>query len=79
MPQCLLFCYMADGTPFSQPLSSGCRRSSWCFWLSDGRFGVVAGRAPVRSCCKQAWLLKNSFRGITRMKFARKLLNLRLP
>jgi len=28
---------------------------------------------------KQAWVLKNSFRGISRTKFARKLLNLRLP
>jgi len=25
------------------------------------------------------WVLKNSFRGISRTKFARKLLNLRLP
>jgi len=31
------------------------------------------------NCRNQAWLLKNSFHGISRTKFARKLLNLRLP
>jgi hypothetical protein len=34
---------------------------------------------PILNCRNQAWLLKNSFRGISRAKFARKLLNLRLP
>jgi hypothetical protein len=32
-----------------------------------------------RNYCNQAWVLKNSFRGISRTKFARKLLNFRLP
>src|SRR3984893_15863193 len=30
-------------------------------------------------CRKQAWVLKNSFRGISPTKFARKLLNVRSP
>jgi hypothetical protein len=29
--------------------------------------------------CNRLWVLKNSFRGISRTKFTRKLLNLRLP
>jgi hypothetical protein len=32
---------------------------------------------PFRDCRKQAWLLKNSFYGISRVKFVRKLLNVR--
>jgi hypothetical protein len=48
---------------------------------ASGNLGVI----PVEllqvgsHCCKQAWVLKNSFRGISRTKFARKLLKLRLP
>src|SRR5437667_7852272 len=31
------------------------------------------------SCCKIAWVLKNSFQGISITKFVRKLLNVRSP
>jgi len=33
----------------------------------------------ILDLCNRLWVLKNSFRGISRTKFARKLLNLRLP
>jgi hypothetical protein len=42
-------------------------------WQNTSSFPLCPGHRPGPT------LLKNSFRGISRMKFARKLLNLRLP
>jgi hypothetical protein len=40
--------------------------------------GGVSTQNPVNECNRE-WLLKNSFQGISRAKFVRKLLNIRSP
>jgi hypothetical protein len=39
----------------------------------------MRGAPSKLNCSKQAWVLKNSFQGISTTKFARKLLNVRSP
>src|SRR6266700_6781258 len=43
------------------------------------RNGGISRRWNGDYCCKIAWVLKNSFQGISITKFVRKLLNVRSP